>query len=148
MYRYVALRVPREDAEDVTHAVLERGLRYRGSYDDSKGAPTAWLAGIGNRVIAQYFADKAQSASSPQAEPSGDKTRFDDQTHLRLDLQDAIATLSDRDRELIALRYGADLRAREIALLLDMETHAVEVALARSLDRLRKIVPANEDRDD
>jgi len=45
--------------------------------------------------------------------------------------------LEERDRDLIALRYGADLTARQIGDVLGMTTHAVEVALSRTLDRLR-----------
>jgi len=50
--------------------------------------------------------------------------------------------LGQRDRELIALRYGADLRARQIAPLLDLKTNAVEVALHRALARLRAVLEA------
>jgi DNA-directed RNA polymerase specialized sigma24 family protein len=46
-------------------------------------------------------------------------------------IEQALATLSDTDRELLALRYSADLRAREIAQLFDQRTNAVEVALTR-----------------
>jgi RNA polymerase sigma-70 factor (ECF subfamily) len=57
---------------------------------------------------------------------------------VRLDLSAALATLELRDRELVALRYGADLTARQIGALLDLRTNAVEVALHRALDRLRR----------
>jgi RNA polymerase sigma factor (sigma-70 family) len=56
---------------------------------------------------------------------------------LRLDLARLVARLDERDRELIALRYGADLTARQIAELLELRTNAVEVALHRALGRLR-----------
>jgi DNA-directed RNA polymerase specialized sigma24 family protein len=58
----------------------------------------------------------------------------------RLSLEGAVATLADRDQELLSLRYGADLRARDIAAMLEMETHAVEVALARATARLRTLL--------
>ena len=45
--------------------------------------------------------------------------------------------MRDRDRELIALRYGADLTARQIAELQGAKTNAIEVALHRALTRLR-----------
>ena len=57
-----------------------------------------------------------------------------------LDLQQAVSALEPRDRELIGLRYGADLSARQIADLLEMRTNAVEVALHRALDRLRGLI--------
>ncbi len=40
----------------------------------------------------------------------------------------------------MSLRYGADLRARQIAIVMEMETHAVEVALTRALTHLRGLV--------
>ena len=62
------------------------------------------------------------------------------ETVLRLDLANALARLGARDRELIALRYGADLSARQIADQLDMKTNAIEVALHRALAHLRTIL--------
>jgi RNA polymerase sigma factor (sigma-70 family) len=55
----------------------------------------------------------------------------------RLTLAEAIATLDEREQDLIALRYGADLTARRIAEVLGLQTNAVEVALHRALARLR-----------
>ena len=54
----------------------------------------------------------------------------------RVSLAQALATLVDRDRELLALRYGADLTPREIAALLEQRTNTVEVALSRARSRL------------
>ena len=52
----------------------------------------------------------------------------------------AVGRLDPRERELIALRYGADLTARQIADLLGQRTNTVEVALHRALARLRDLV--------
>jgi RNA polymerase sigma-70 factor (ECF subfamily) len=62
----------------------------------------------------------------------------------RLALEDALARLSARDRDLLALRYGADLRARQIAELFGSTTNAVEVALHRALARLRGELEAGQ----
>jgi DNA-directed RNA polymerase specialized sigma24 family protein len=51
-----------------------------------------------------------------------------------------MATLPARDRELLALRYGADLTAAQLAELLGMQTNAAEVALHRALARLRTMI--------
>jgi RNA polymerase sigma factor (sigma-70 family) len=59
-------------------------------------------------------------------------------------LSAALGQLGDRDRELIALRYGAELTAAQIAELLGMQTNAVEVALHRALGRLRRILDQEE----
>jgi RNA polymerase sigma factor (sigma-70 family) len=53
--------------------------------------------------------------------------------------------MSVRDRELVALRYGADLTAAQIAELLGLTTNAVEVGLHRALARLRSTIVQSED---
>jgi RNA polymerase sigma-70 factor (ECF subfamily) len=58
----------------------------------------------------------------------------------RLTRAAALELLSDRDRELLAMRYGADMKAAEIAQLLDSTTNAVEVAVHRALRRLRGVM--------
>jgi RNA polymerase sigma-70 factor (ECF subfamily) len=49
-------------------------------------------------------------------------------------------TLDARDRELVALRYGADLTAKQIAELLGLRVNTVEVALHRVLRRMRTVL--------
>ena len=58
-------------------------------------------------------------------------------------MQTAVATLGERDRELVALRYGADLTAAQIGELLELSPNAVEVALHRALRRLRAELEAD-----
>jgi len=51
---------------------------------------------------------------------------------------DALAMLSDRDRELVAMRYGSDLPSDEIGVVLGCTRNAADVALHRALKRLRR----------
>jgi RNA polymerase sigma-70 factor, ECF subfamily len=62
---------------------------------------------------------------------------LEEQAGLRDELRSAVRRLDPRDRELIALRFGGDLTAPQIAEALGMRTNAVEVALHRALRRLR-----------
>src|SRR5262245_53584344 len=136
VYAYAAYRLgDGPDAEDVTGEVFEHALRYRHSYDPAKGEPIAWLLGIARRCIASTLAGVEPTvAEEIDAAALGD---LEAETVERLSLGGALARLNERERELIALRYGADLRAREIAELLNAKTNAVEVALHRALRRLR-----------
>ncbi len=63
----------------------------------------------------------------------------------RISLAAEVERLSVRDRELVALRYGADLTAAQIAELLGLTTNAVEVGLHRALARLRSTIVQSED---
>jgi RNA polymerase sigma factor (sigma-70 family) len=139
VYAYVAYRLgDGPDAEDVTSEVFERALRYRESYDRSKGEPTAWLLGIASRCTSASLAARAE-VQPEIVEPTEDRSLEDDSVR-RLTLAGALAQLGERDQELIALRFGADLTAAQIARMLDARTNAIEVALHRALDRLRSIL--------
>ena len=139
LYAYVAYRIGAgPDAEDVVSETLERALRYRDTYKPSSGSPTAWLIGIANRCIADTMRDSGRRVDADVDALLGETGDFAAGVAARSDLHAAVAQLDARDRELIALRYGADLRAREIGRVLGMKTNAVEVALHRCLDRLRR----------
>lgn len=136
VYAYVAYRVgDGADAEDITSATFERALRYRKSFDAARGDPVAWMIGIARREIASHYAERADAGGAlPELALPGNLAA---DSAERLDLRAAVAGLDQRDRELVALRYGADLSARRIGEVLEMKTNAVEVALHRALGRLR-----------
>jgi RNA polymerase sigma-70 factor (ECF subfamily) len=137
VYAYVAYRLgDGPDAEDVTSDVFERALRYRQRYDRRKGPPAAWLIGIARRAIDDALAARPPIPVEHVADTPapGD---LEEQAVRRVALGEAVASLDERDRELVALRYGADLTARQIGELLELKTNAVEVALHRALARLR-----------
>jgi RNA polymerase sigma-70 factor (ECF subfamily) len=135
VYSYVAYRVgDGPDAEDITSETFERALRYKKSYDSTKGEPVAWLIGIARRCIEGRPHSLELSSEHMDTADRGD---LEDDALRRIGLSAAVAHLEDRDRDLIALRYGADLTARQIAELQGAKTNAIEVALHRALGRLR-----------
>jgi len=136
VYAYVAYRIgDGPDAEDLTSEVFERALKYRASYDPGRGGPLPWLIGIARRCVdgRRYIPAHADSAHLEQAAPHD----FEASSLERLTLARAVSALDDRSRELLALRYGADLSARQIGAVLDLKTNAVEVSLHRALARVR-----------
>ncbi len=136
VYAYVAYRIgDGPDAEDVTSETFERALRYRASFDAARGEPAAWLIGIARRCVDDARSARPVPIADPPDLPAAGELAED--AARRLDLAAAVARLAERDRELIALRYGADLTARQIAELLGLQTNNVEVALHRALVRLR-----------
>lgn len=136
IYAYVAYRVgDGPDAEDVTSEVFERALRYRESYDASRGEPLAWLIGIARRCIDDWrMGPRAELGDQPDVSSSED---LETDALQRLTVAAAVEGLDERSRDLVALRYGADLSARQIGEILGLKTNAVEVALHRTLARLR-----------
>jgi RNA polymerase sigma factor (sigma-70 family) len=143
VYAYAAYRLgDGHDAEDVTSQVFERAIRYRRSYDRSKGEPLGWLLGIARRCADDTLARRPRDDPEPQEIAAAGSV--EDDTVRRVTLNAALAQLSERDQELIALRYGAELTAPQIAQVMDAQTNAIEVALHRALGRLRRILEAEE----
>jgi RNA polymerase sigma factor (sigma-70 family) len=136
LYEYVAYRIgPGPEAQDVTSETFERAIRGRQTYDPAKGPPIAWLIGIARRCLSEAIrARPTLYVEPPEAPGSGD---LEEDSIRRLTLSAALASLDEREQELIALRYGADFTARRIGEILGMRTNAVEVALHRALVRLR-----------
>ena len=136
VYAYAAYRLgDGQDAEDATSETFERALRYRESYDPTKGEPIAWLLGIARRCVNATLASRAETCHD--APEPVDDVELEQRSIARVSVAGAAAKLGARDRELIALRYGADLTAAQIAERLGVTTNAAEVALHRALERLR-----------
>jgi RNA polymerase sigma factor (sigma-70 family) len=135
VYAYVAYRIGAgSEAEDVTSETFERALRYRESFDPRKGTPIAWLLGIARSTLAGR---RLRVHEQLDAEAAVGTDEIEDQVAARLDLQAALERLEERDRELISLRYGADLSSKQIGELLGLEPGAVDVSLHRARSRLR-----------
>jgi RNA polymerase sigma factor (sigma-70 family) len=136
VYSFVAYRVgDNPDAEDVTSATFECALRYRSTFDARRGEPIPWLLAIARHEIGRYFAQR-RFAAVTGVEPASWVDPTED-TDRRIDIAVALRVLDDTERELIALRYGADLTAQRIGEVLGRRTNAVEVALHRALSKLR-----------
>ena len=139
VYGYVAYRIgDGPDADDVTSTTFERALRYGASYDTRKGPQVAWLIGIARRCIDDFHASRSEDPYElVDAAAPGD---LETEALGRLTLRDAIRRLDPRERELIALRYGADLEMKQVAAVLGERTNTLEVALHRALARLRRML--------
>jgi RNA polymerase sigma-70 factor (ECF subfamily) len=123
------------EAEDVTSDVFERALRYRQSYDSSRGEPVAWLLGIARRCIDDETGRPRAELLAPSDAASAED--LEGEALERVSVAAAISRLDTREQDLLALRYGADLTARQIGAVVGLKTNAVEVALHRALARLR-----------
>jgi RNA polymerase sigma factor (sigma-70 family) len=143
VYAYVAYRIgDGAEAEDITSETFERALRYRASFKTNKGEPIGWLLGIARNCLADAVRNRLDLAEPVE---HADPADFAGESLERLYLAQALATLDERERELVALRYGADLTAKQIGLALGLKTNAVEVALHRTLGKLRVLLEPERD---
>ena len=66
---------------------------------------------------------------------------------MRARVQEALARLSDRDREVLVLRYLEHLSTREIAAVLGLAESGVKTRQLRALQRLRDLLDDNHAED-
>jgi len=147
IYRYVRYRVNDDViAEDLTAEIFERAYRYRDSYDSGRSAFSTWITQIAhnwvnNYLVSQHRQDKYEVDPSDamehlaSAEPSPETHVLTKEAVQRL--LSCVDRLSEQARQVVALRFGSDVRNKDIAELLGIKEHTVSVILLRALDRLR-----------
>jgi RNA polymerase sigma-70 factor, ECF subfamily len=128
-------------AEDVLAEAFERAMRFRGGYDPDKASAKTWLYTIALNCLRDRLrrADAEQRALVRAAaiEPGKRGDAAIERVGQRDELQRAMAVLSDEEREAVALRYGAEMTAPEMAELVGERPTTVEGRLYRALRKLR-----------
>lgn len=124
-------------AEDIVADTFERVLTSRSGWRGRSGEKT-WLYAIAmNRLrdLARRRGAESRAVERVAAMPD----EADDLATVgeRDLLQRALQTLSQEERAVVALRFGADLSLREIADVLGERQSTVEGRLYRGLRRLR-----------
>lgn len=147
VYGYFAYRVAtREIAEDLTQQTFERALAAWDRFDPARAPLGAWLMTIaGNLLVDHYRANGAERTDPLEAVPDERLGRLDPEADRVLDpdLARALDGLSPRERELLALRFGADMTGSEIAAATGLSLANVQQILSRTLRRLRSELEAS-----
>jgi RNA polymerase sigma factor (sigma-70 family) len=119
-------------------------LRSRRHFDARKGSEKTWLYSIALNALRDHArrADAEQRAlarAEPAVHGSGaaEGSAAVDVVDERDALARALATLSEEEREAIALRYGADLTVPEMARTLGEKLTTVDGRVYRALRKLR-----------
>lgn len=140
VYGFIAYRlVDRHAAEDLTQVTFERALRAWSRFDPRRGSERTWLLAIAHNVLVDDHRRKR-----PGVVESIDELAFpsvpgpEERISGAPELLAALATLPERDREVLALRYGGDLTGPEIAELLGLSLANVHQIVSRSLRALRR----------
>ena len=131
-------------AEDVTAQAFERAYKRRSRFDARRGTPRAWLFGIARNAALDELRRRKRAATAEIPPPPHEPTP-DEAAELAAE-RDAVrprsATLGARDRELIALKYHADLSNAEIAEVLGVSVSNAGTLLNRAMNKLREAFDA------
>jgi RNA polymerase sigma factor (sigma-70 family) len=138
---YVRLRVDGEDlAQDLTAEVFERAVSRQGTLR-RREAFGAWLFRIARNTVAGHYRRRRPTTSldlmveQPAPDPSPMERVMHQDELLRL--RAALVTLSEREQEIIRLKFAGGLGNQEIAQVLRLQPGHVAVLLYRALRKLR-----------
>jgi RNA polymerase sigma factor (sigma-70 family) len=142
LFGFLAYRTgDRALAEDLMSDAFERALKARKRYDPGKASAKTWLYSIALNCLRDQ--QRRQAAETRALDrvggPAG--TELHDpalgRAEDRDEVQRAMAGLSAEEREVVALKFGGELTAKEIAKVLGEKETTVEGRLYRALRRLR-----------
>jgi RNA polymerase sigma factor (sigma-70 family) len=144
LLRFVTFRVgDREIAQDVVADTFERVLRSKARFDPRKSSEKTWIYGIALNLVrdhvrrvhvaARAFEQTAVAAGCGHRQPAQLPELIADRDEVRR----ALMVLPDAEREVVALRFGADLTMPEIAKVIGEKLSTVEGRLYRGLKKLR-----------
>ena len=147
VYAYVVtFLTDRAAAEDVTMLAFERAYRKQRTFNATRGSQRAWLFGIArNAALDELRKRKRQATLTAEPEDLRAGT-VEDQADMLLQraaVRAALARLSARDRELIALKFHAGLENAELAAVLGVSPSNAGTLLHRAMTKLRETLDAN-----
>lgn len=130
------------DAEELTSRTFEKAWHARHRYRRDIAGFSTWLLSIARNVaIDEYRArrplvplDDAAALDSPARTPEEEAVLSSDARRLSA----LLAEMPDRERELLSLKYGAELTNRAIARVMGLSESNVGTILHRAVKVLRE----------
>ncbi len=145
IYNYVRYRCGDADlADDLTAQAFERALERLDSFIPERGSFHAWMIAIAHNLVCNYFrserlrrflpweqaAERADPGPAPEDQVIGRERR---QTAER-----ALRRLNEREREIVALKFGGGMTNAEISGLTGLNANHVGVILCRALQKVER----------
>jgi len=141
VYNFLRYRLGDETlAEDLTSRTFEKAWRARHRYRRDLAKYSTWLLTIARNVAADHRrTERPHAALTEAADTPADGTP-EDEAMMRSNfsrLSALLAALSERERELLALKYGAGATNRAIAEVTGLSESNVGTILHRAVQVLR-----------
>lgn len=128
-------------AEDVFQNTWLKAINALNNFDPKKGAFSSWLFAIAKNECRQVWRkgkhESLAAADEIKTEPSTHERQKADDVIL---VEQIINKLPAEDRELLRLRYIADLPLNEIAAILNINFVAVRVRMHRAIKRAKSLI--------
>jgi RNA polymerase sigma-70 factor, ECF subfamily len=142
VFNYFRFRIRNQaDVEDLTSRTFEKAWRARAKYRDDRAGISTWLFAIARNVAIDHLREalthepiEAAADSPAEQTPEIEIEGASDIARLN----ELARSLPDRERDLLAMKYGAALTNRAIADLTGLSESNVGTILSRVVEKLRE----------
>ncbi|GAA0180291.1 sigma-70 family RNA polymerase sigma factor [Clostridium sediminicola] len=145
VFNYIYYRVNKQEiTEDLTSEVFEKIILKISTFSDKKSPFEVWVFAIARNVVNDYFRNlkKYRLFSLEVVKDFVSKEKTPEEFIIREETNEglfqALKILSTKERNIVALKFGANLKNKEIAVMLDITESNVGVILYRTMKKLRK----------
>jgi RNA polymerase sigma-70 factor (ECF subfamily) len=144
VYRYIYHRVGHaSDAEDITALVFMKALEALPSYRSHQNGFAPWLFRIARNAVVDHY--RRRRKQNPLDDLEHHAGAGDPVVHIlgreqRAELNSLLTELSSDQRDVVLMRYAADLSFPEIAATLGKKEPAVRMLLHRGLRKLKAVM--------
>jgi RNA polymerase sigma factor (sigma-70 family) len=150
IYAFFSYSVSHETAEDLTAATFERVVKHWSRFDPATSRPRTWILAIARNLLADHFRRQSHRTAISLDEHPALATSLastsDPLGHAlsRDTVRSWLGRLEPREREVLALRFAADLPASDIARHLALSEANVHQIASRALRRLHDQISTSE----
>ena len=141
IYNFFRYRVGDDQiAEDLTAETFEKAWKHRERYREDLASFSTWLFIIARRISADHFRKRRHTVPLEEARRLADPQTLEEEAQRKAEfarLSALLARLAERERELVALKYGAGLTNRAIARISGLSESNVSTILHRLTTQLR-----------
>jgi RNA polymerase sigma-70 factor (ECF subfamily) len=145
--RYIAVRIGnRSEAEDLASEVFVRALRSVESYKETGAPLEAWVFRIAHNIVVDHLRRQGRRPGSipledapPVSREENPSARLEHEEELQ-GLRRALEKLSEAQRQVLALKFGAELSSEQIAQAMGKKPGAIREMQSAAVKKLRSIL--------
>lgn len=144
VFKFVSYRLNNvEDAKDLTSEIFIKLGKYLHTYDKSKGKLDVWVFKVARNMLNNYYTEKSKHKiiSLDKFKDFFRSEKYVEDNIEKVEeyeyLKRAVQKLPEREKEIISMRFGAELTNTEIAELTELSYSNVSVIIYRSIKRLK-----------
>lgn len=127
-----------EDMEECVADVFIDLWEHPQKYDESRGSLKAWLSVIARNKAIDRYRQKTKIQTIPLEETVLAQMGVEPEMENREGLQEALAELTEEEREILLRRYVYQQKPKEMAVALGLSVKQIENRLYRIKTKMRK----------